>query len=951
MVYDGNRRFLNPKLRKWCIPDCCSFASKSTSPTTAIIGAAFSGVTMAIASLTGLFHVPVISYASTSRLLSDRSRFQYFYRTVPSDDLQAQAITDLLYEWKWHFIIILASDNEYGRSGITALKQAIHNHKAQRVCVVVEELFSRKWEKDEMAMDNIFDKMKQEMKARVVVLYAEFPDAVYFFKEAKKRGLKDYLFVASDSWVGSSEVIQDARSVFHSIMGFRPPVFPIPEFNAFFLDRMQRNNSENPWASDFRKSSICSETSTAQCYDDVHHNGYVPYVIDAVFSVAHALHAMLNCDRACEKGKRDFEWRYLSEFIQNVSFEGYSQKNFFFHGKGTPRGKYDVYFVHNGSSTYRKIGIWNGTFSLISNWSNVSEHGISLKLPTSLCNEDCRKGEHRIPKLPFPECCWECAKCSGKSFTNTSDMTSCSDCPKGSWPNDNHSDCRPIQASYLHWSEAWAMVIIFVSSLGTILALFTCAIFIKFRKTAIVRASSEHLSYFLLLGVAMFYITPICYIAKPGKISCSLIPFMFGIGFVLVVGTILLKTNRISRIFNAKLLQTGFVSCLGNYCQLFILGCLLATEIMVTIGWVFGSSGGVFHETIYSMSSEEAWIVCNLTGSEVGFSLWLIYNAGLVIVCTYQAFLVRKVPQNYNESRLIAFNMTTWCITVLVYIPSFMGTTAWYRSVVTSFMLLFLGSLTLACIFVPKVFIILFRPHKNVPMRPSVSSITLGIITPSPIVASSLSEQTMGSRQNSLEANQDASLENDLSGSRVAIDTEALNPLNDSREIGEDCFPTRDVGIQTRVEIENSNAIVNQQENSKKVHQRQISSLGIDQEPIIESLDDFEDQMSPRKKSSGSQSGILRKNVENCNGVSLKRKKTSLVRFQDEVCNFGDKNCNRISLPCEKGESKIHLTNEDNANENTLKGSFASSNETNHANNVTGHGRKRKMSVFSFHGF
>ena len=150
-------------------------------------------------------------------------------------------------------------------------------------------------------------------------------------------------------------------------------------------------------------------------------------------------------------------------------------------------------------------------------------------------------GEYRIPKSPFPECCWECAKCNGKSFSNTSNMTSCIDCPQGSWPTDDHSDCRLIQASYLHWSEAWAVIIIFVSSFGIILTIITCAIFIAFRKTAIVRASSGQLCHLLLLGIAMFYITPLCHIAKPSKMSCSSIPFMFGISFVLVVGKCLLQ--------------------------------------------------------------------------------------------------------------------------------------------------------------------------------------------------------------------------------------------------------------------------------------------------------------------------------------------------------------------------------------------------------------------------
>ena len=380
-----------------CFPDCCSFTNKSAVPTAAIIGAAFSGVTMAVASLTGLFHVPVISYASTSRLLSDRSRFQYFYRTVPSDDLQAHAITDLLYELRWHFVILLASDNEYGRSGITAIKQAIYNHTAQRVCVVVEEVFSRKGTKNEMG--NIFRKIKKANNARVIILYVEFPDAVFFFKEAKKEFLQDYLFVASDSWVGSSEVIKDAGNVFRSIIGFRPPVFPIPKFDLFFADRL-RGSFENPWTSDLSKSSNCSGNRTQQCYNEVHHNGYVPYIIDAVFSVAHALHAMLNCNRrACTKKLGNVEQRHLSQFIQNVSFEGFSEKNFFFNEKGTTRGKYEVYIVRNGSSTYKRIGIWNGSFSLRLNLSRASKYGTSVKLPASVCSEDCRKGDSLLCML------------------------------------------------------------------------------------------------------------------------------------------------------------------------------------------------------------------------------------------------------------------------------------------------------------------------------------------------------------------------------------------------------------------------------------------------------------------------------------------------------------------------------------------------------------------------
>ena len=342
---------------------------------------------MATASLTGLFHVPVISYASTSRLLSDRSRFLYFYRTVPSDNLQARAVTDLLVALKWHLVVVLASDNEYGRSGITALKQILQNNATQQICVVVDELFSRKGSKEEM--DTIFRKIKQFSQARVIILYAEFPDAVYFFNQAKNASLKNYMFIASDSWVGSTEVIQGTSDVFHSIVGLRPPIISIPAFDSYFMESLFKNNSVNPWVRECKNTLNCDERNASQCYSGVHHDGYVPYVIDAVFSVAHALHAMLNCSAsACAKKWSDVDIRDLSKFIQNVSFCGFSRQPFVFNEEGSTRGQYDVYHLRKGSLRYNKVGSWNeSSLQLL-----ISEHETSSELPVSICSNDCKKG-------------------------------------------------------------------------------------------------------------------------------------------------------------------------------------------------------------------------------------------------------------------------------------------------------------------------------------------------------------------------------------------------------------------------------------------------------------------------------------------------------------------------------------------------------------------------------
>ncbi|EDO46638.1 predicted protein, partial [Nematostella vectensis] len=694
----------------------CSCCGRKSRHTVAIVGAAFSGVTMAIASLAGLFYIPVVSFASTSRLLGDRARFRYFYRTVPSDTLQAKAMVDIIHTFQWSFVITVASDNEYGRSGISALKEMAQRDQRRHVCVVVDELFSRRGSKKHIK--KIFDKIKKYPNAKVIIVYAEFPDAKYFLEEAKAAGLRDYVFIASDSWAGSVDVVRGLDNVISSVICLRPPIVPIPKFKSQLQKKLSSNVSEHHWTEQYKKyiAHVCNGSAAGTCHTGIHNDGYIPYIIDAVSAIAHALHSLLGCTKnGCPKTFNQELLRHLPSFIQNISIEGYSNKQVTFDEFGGAKGSYDLYSlkIHNGDYDYEKFGRWSPSGLSINKrlirWNNMHN-----SQPDSKCSKNCRRGEIKVPFRRFPECCWRCEKCTGRTYTNTTNTRNCVECPIGTWPNVNNSGCFPIDAEYLRWEDRWAIVILTFSGIGVLAVVVTVIVFIKFHATAVVRAASQQLCFVLLTGICLFFLTPVVFVMKPSKISCMMLPFMIGLCFSMVVGTILIKTNRISRIFNEKLLQTGRIACLGNEWQLLLMGGIVAVEIIVCLCWVRGSSTTPFPEARYSVTSQEATLTCNLSASKIGFSVWLIYNAGLVIICTYQAFLVRKVPQNYNESRFIAFTMITICITVLVYVPSYLGTSAWYRTVISCFMFVFLGSVTWISIFIPKLHIILFRPHKNI---------------------------------------------------------------------------------------------------------------------------------------------------------------------------------------------------------------------------------------------
>lgn len=64
-----------------------------------------------------------MSYASTAPELSDNNRYDFFSRVVPPDSYQAQAMLDIVKALGWNYVSTLASEGNYGESGVEAFMQ------------------------------------------------------------------------------------------------------------------------------------------------------------------------------------------------------------------------------------------------------------------------------------------------------------------------------------------------------------------------------------------------------------------------------------------------------------------------------------------------------------------------------------------------------------------------------------------------------------------------------------------------------------------------------------------------------------------------------------------------------------------------------------------------------------------------------------------------------------
>ncbi|GAV89451.1 Lig_chan domain-containing protein/SBP_bac_3 domain-containing protein/ANF_receptor domain-containing protein [Cephalotus follicularis] len=89
-----------------------------------IIGPQSSGIAHIISEIANGLQLPIVSYAATDPTLS-ALQFPFFVRTTQSDANQMAAMADLIDFYGWKEIIAIFVDDEYGRSGISALSDQL----------------------------------------------------------------------------------------------------------------------------------------------------------------------------------------------------------------------------------------------------------------------------------------------------------------------------------------------------------------------------------------------------------------------------------------------------------------------------------------------------------------------------------------------------------------------------------------------------------------------------------------------------------------------------------------------------------------------------------------------------------------------------------------------------------------------------------------------------------
>ncbi|XP_043932108.1 vomeronasal type-2 receptor 26-like [Protopterus annectens] len=332
------------------------------------------------------------------------------------------------------------------------------------------------------------------------------------------------------------------------------------------------------------------------------------------------------------------------------------------------------------------------------------------KTPRSDCSRSCQPGNRKAPIQGMPVCCYDCVPCSDGEIANQTDATECTKCPKDSWSDEKRLNCILKQVDYLSFKDPLGSVLTSISLAFAIIPACILWIFIKHRDTPVVKANNRNLSYFLLVALILCFLSSLIFIGKPNNTSCLLRQSAFGIIFSVCISSILAKTIIVFIAFSVrrpggfqrKWLGTKTPVCIGLSCT--------TLQVVICTSWLILLSP--FADKNMNLYNDKIIIECN-EGSVTMFYCMLGYLGILASVCFITAFLVRKLPDRYNEAKFITFSMLIFISVWLTFIPAYLSTKGKYLVAVEIFAILSSGFGLLSCIFFPKCFIIVVRPELN----------------------------------------------------------------------------------------------------------------------------------------------------------------------------------------------------------------------------------------------
>ena len=381
-------------------------------------------------------------------------------------------------------------------------------------------------------------------------------------------------------------------------------------------------------------------------------------------------------------------------------------------------GIYNYQKTAEGVFEYKQIGLWRWVEKPKQN-SSWWHSGVQLRVngeliqwrhnrgrypPNSSCSPACKRNEIRRAELFCPRLCWACQPCQ---WNHVAINNTCVKCQLDEVPNPIKLMCEKLPVKGVRITPALVFFIYALSIISIVTSLAFLGGFMYFKEHHIVKASSRELSVLIFLGVITWDLAPFFNLATPSNLLCFLGRTALYLGFSLVYAPLLLKSNRVYRIFKAAKVTPIKPRAVSPSSQITISLLLCLVQILlcipryslITLGQQYPRG-----RTYVEVYCRDDSII-----SVVNFAFVCILMTGT----TFYNFKTRHFPKNYNESKYVGVSMyVTWFVSSIGLVSFFLVNDEAAKCVLPTATGVFCGYIILFGVYARR-FVLIYREAKE----------------------------------------------------------------------------------------------------------------------------------------------------------------------------------------------------------------------------------------------
>uniref|UniRef100_A0A8C5PDT9 G-protein coupled receptors family 3 profile domain-containing protein n=1 Tax=Leptobrachium leishanense TaxID=445787 RepID=A0A8C5PDT9_9ANUR len=412
-----------------------------------------------------------------------------------------------------------------------------------------------------------------------------------------------------------------------------------------------------------------------------------------------------------------YRYPQLLHYMKKVRVMMSSGRELYFDVTGDPPAVYDIVnwqMTPEGRIRHIKVGSYdtaatNGrVFSI--NRSEIRWPNKEREVPISVCSPSCAPGFWKAVSRGEPACCFQCVPCPQGEISNQTDSTDCFKCPWDMWPNHQKSSCLPKPIEYLSYEDHLGATMASTSIASSLVPVVILRIFVRYKATPIVKANNCSISCLLLVSLSLCFLCTLAFIGYPEPEKCFLRQPAFGMVFTFCVSSLLAKTVIVVFAFMATKPDSSLRLWTSPWVSYVIIGTCSVLQLLLIITWL--SLKPPFPEQNILSKPGVISVECN-EGSTIAFWSMFGYLGLLASTSFIVAFMARGLPDSFNEAKFITFSMLSFLSVWVAFIPASLSARGKYTQAMEVFAILASSWALVIFMFLPKCFIILFRPNMN----------------------------------------------------------------------------------------------------------------------------------------------------------------------------------------------------------------------------------------------